>query len=95
MAELFFAEPALEQLDQLQADTSRWPVLDAIDDALDQLAADPDAVDHRRRRFQRPPAWMIPVATPDGPWMILWVRYEAEDAPPGAVHVLYVGPIVT
>jgi hypothetical protein len=75
-------------LGDLEADSTRKALADALWDALDELAADPGARAVRHRRYQVG-AWGIVVrARNDDDHLILWQPGPAEDE----VTVVYVGP---
>jgi hypothetical protein len=62
-------------------------LLDAVDDALDALEADPGSAGVRRRSF-RDGLWGIPVRDRSEDWLIVWERDpEADDV----VVVRYLG----
>lgn len=97
MADLGLADEALAVYEALERDQGRWPTLDTIDDVLAAVAADPGSRDNRLRRFQDPPCFAVPVATPEGDWVVLWREVSEDDAfvglVQGDVYVLYVGPL--
>lgn len=62
---------ALEQAGSLQ-------LLDAIDDAIDALEADPGSAVVRRRSFGDG-LWGIPVRDRTDDWLIVWERDAADD----------------
>jgi hypothetical protein len=63
-------------------------LLDAIDDALDQLEADPGSAAARRRAFAGG-AWGITVRTRDDDWLVIWEPDPSED---DVIRVRYLGP---
>ncbi len=65
------AYAALEQAGSLQ-------LLDAIDDAIDALEADPGSAEVRRRSFGDG-LWGIPVRDRTDDWLIVWERDAADD----------------
>jgi hypothetical protein len=62
-------------------------LLDAIDDAIDGLEADPGSADARRRSFGDG-LWGIPVRDRTDDWLIIWERDQAAD---GLIVVRYLG----
>jgi hypothetical protein len=97
VAELGLSDEALEVYEGLERDQSRWPTLDAVEDALDRLAANPGGRENRLRRFQDPPCFAVPVGTPEGDWVVLWREVTVDDEfsnlAPGDVYVLYLGAL--
>lgn len=97
MADYGFSEPAAAAYEQLSRDQSRWSTLDAVEDAILDVAADPGARTARARKFQDPACFAVPVRTPEGEWVILWRpaidQAEFEDLAAGDVYVIYFGPL--
>lgn len=97
MADLGLSDEALEVYEALERDQSRWPPLDEVEAVLDTVAANPGSRDNRQRRFQDPPCFAVPVATPEGDWVVLWREVTEEDEfsdlAPGDVYVLYLGAL--
>ena len=62
-------------------------LLDAIDDAIDALEADPGSAAVRRRSFSDG-LWGIPVRDRTDDWLIIWERDPAAD---NLVVVRYLG----
>ncbi len=97
MADLGLSQEALEVYQELEQDQSRWGTLDALEAAMDAVAADPEHRSNRQRRFQDPPCFAVPVPTPDGDWIVLWREVtdsrEFDDLSAGDVFVLYLGPL--
>ena len=95
VADLGLFEQALEVYEALERDQGRWPTLDMVEEGLDGVAANPGSRENRLRRFQDPPSFAVPVATPEGDWLVLWREVSEEDEfadlVPEDVHVLYVG----
>jgi len=79
-----YAQQAYSQLERAGA----LRLLDAIDDALDILEADPGDKRARRRSFGDG-RWGIPVRDADDNWLIIWFM-DAEGA--DIAHVPYIGP---
>lgn len=78
------AQQAYAQLERAGA----LRLLDAIDDALDILEADPGDKQARRRSFGDG-RWGIPARDADDDWLIIWFM-DAEDT--DIAHVPYIGP---
>ena len=97
MAELGLSNEALETYESLERDQSRWPTLDAVEQTLDFIARDPGSRKARLRRFRDPPSFAVPVATPEGDWIVLWRPVTEDDVfvelASGDVFVLYLGPL--
>jgi hypothetical protein len=97
VADLGLSQEALGVYEALERDQSRWATLDALEAAMDAVAADPGQRANRQRRFQDPPSFAIPVPTPEGDWVVLWREVsddnEFEDLAAGDVFVLYLGPL--
>ena len=97
VADYGFSEQAEVVYEQLSRDQSRWPTLDAIEDAILDVAADPDAKSARARRFQDPTCFAVPVRTPEGEWIVLWRpvidQSEFEGLAAGDVYIIYFGPL--
>jgi hypothetical protein len=62
-------------------------LLDAIDDAIDALEADPGSATVRRRSFGDG-LWGIPVRDRTDDWLIIWERDPAAE---GLVVIRYLG----
>ena len=97
LAELGLSDGALETYRALERDQSRWPTLDAVEAVLDMISDDPGGRDARLRRFKDPACFAVPVATPEGEWIVLW-RPVADDAEftelvGGDVYVLFIGAL--
>ena len=75
------AEAELDRLDKAGHEV----LLERLEDALDELAADPGGRSSRRRAF-RGGTFGITVRDPDRDWLIVWEPAEAVTA------VLYIGP---
>jgi hypothetical protein len=99
VADLGLSPEALEVYEELERDQSRWPILDALEAAIDAVAADPGQRANRQRRFRDPPCFAVPVPTSEGDWIVLWREVsdsrEFEDLVAGDVFVLYLGPLPT
>lgn len=97
MADYGFSEQAETAYEELARDQTRWPTLDAVEDAILELVADPGAKAARARRFQDPPCFAVPVQTPEGDWIVLWRPVgdpsEFEHLTAGDVYVIYVGSL--
>lgn len=96
MPELGLSQEALEVYEELERDQSRWGTLDAVEEVLDAVLSDPRARSSRQRRFRDPPCFAVPLATPEGEWIVLWREVgddEVESLAAGDVFVLYVGPL--
>lgn len=97
VADLGLSQEALEVYEELEQDESRWATLDALEAAMNAVAADPGHRANRQRRFQDPPCFAVPVSTPDGDWIVLWREVtdsrEFDDLAAGDVFVLYLGPL--
>jgi hypothetical protein len=97
VADYGFSEHAESAYEQLSGDQTRWPTLDAVEDAILEVAADPGATAVRARKFQDPACFAVPVRTPEGDWVVLWrpVRdpSEFENLTAGDVYVIYFGPL--
>lgn len=95
MAELGLSDDAYGTYQELERDQARWPVLDAVEEALEAIAADPGHRSNRQRRFQDPPCFAVPVGTSEGDWIVLWREVTLDDAfvdlVAGDVYVLYIG----
>ena len=96
-AELGLANEALATYEALEREESRWLTLDAVEAALDLVARDPGAREARLRRFQDPPCFAVPVATPEGDWIVLWRPVTEDDTfaelSAGDVFGLHLGPL--
>ena len=99
MPDLGLSNEALESYEALEHDQSRWPTLDKVEEALEAVADDPGSRDHRLRRFQDPPCFVVPVVTPEGDWVVLWRQVTEDDEfsnlVAGDVYVLYLGALPT
>ncbi len=97
MADLGLSDGALEIYEALARDQSRSTTLDAIEDALAAIADDPGGRDARLRRFQDPPCFAVPVATPEGDWIVLWRPVDDDEGftelAAGDVFVPFIGPL--
>lgn len=97
MADDAFSPQAEAVYEELARDRGRWGTLDAVEDAILAVAADPGARSARARTFSDPPCFAVPVRTPEGDWVVLWrpVRdaSEFEDLAAGDVLILYLGPL--
>lgn len=97
VADLGLSDEALEVYEALERDQGRWPTLDRIEEVLAAVTANPGSRDNRLRRFQDPPCFAVPVATPEGDWVVLWREVSEEDGfvdlVQGDVYVLYMGPL--
>jgi len=86
MDELSFSREADQQLTALQADSALTELYDRVNDVLDLIEDDPTDGQIRKRRYQTPPVWGVPVHGSGRDWTILW-----SDTEIGPV-VEYVGP---
>lgn len=78
-------DPAAEaELDRLEK-AGRAVLLERIEDALDELAADPGGRNSRRRAF-RGGTFGITVRDPDQDWLVIWEPGEE------VIGVRYIGP---
>ena len=97
MADLGLSGEAVEAYEALERDQSRWPTLDKVEATLEAIADDPGSRDNRLRRFQDPPCFAVPVATPEGDWIVLWrpvtEHDEFSNLVAGDVYVLYLGAL--
>ncbi len=97
VADLGLSQEALEVYQELEQDQSRWGTLDALEAAMDAVAADPGHRTSRQRRFQDPPCFAVPVSTPDGDWIVLWREVtdsrEFDALSAGDVFVLSLEPL--
>lgn len=97
MADTGLSEEALAVYAELEGDQSRWPTLDVVEDVLVAIAQDPGSRSNRARRFQDPAGFAVPVATPEGDWIVLWREVtdptEFEELAAGDVFVIYIGPL--
>ena len=97
VADLGLSPEALSVYEELERDQSRWAILDALEAAMDAVAANPGQRANRQRRFQDPPCFAVPVPTPEGDWIVLWREItdsnEFEELAAGDVFVLYLGPL--
>jgi hypothetical protein len=84
MAEVRLAPQALQAYAELEK-AGAAQLLDAIDDALDILEADPGDARARRRSFSGG-VWGIPVRDRSDDWLIIWEQDEA-----GIIRVRYLG----
>jgi len=84
MAEVKLSQPAIQAYAQLEKSGAEQ-MLDAIDDALDVLEADPGDARARRRSFTGG-KWGIPARDRTDDWLIVW---EQDDQ--GIVRVRYLG----
>lgn len=84
MAEVRLSPQAIEAYARLEK-AGATVMLDAVDDTLDSLEADPGDSRARRRSFIGG-LWGIPVRDRDDNWLIIW---EQDDA--GIVRVRYLG----
>lgn len=94
MAEYAFAPAALARYQEIERDPQNWPLVDRIDQVIEDLAADPGREEFRRHRWQNPAAFAVAVPHGNETWMVLWERIEAgeyENLAQGDVHILYVG----
>lgn len=97
MADYGFSEQAEIAYEELSREQARWPTLDAVEDAILEVAADPGARAVRARKFQDPSCFAVPVRTPEGDWIVLWRPVldasEFEDLTAGDVYVIYFGSL--
>ena len=96
VAELALSDDALAAYEALERDQSRWPTLDRLEDTLEAIAQAPGSRQSRARRFQDPPCFAVPLATPEGEWVVLWREVddaESENLAAGDGHVLHLGPL--
>jgi hypothetical protein len=84
MAEVRLSPPAIQAYEDLEK-AGAGVLLNAIDDAIDILEADPRDSRARRRSFTGG-LWGIPVRDRSDDWLIIW---EQDDA--GTVRVRYLG----
>ncbi|MGN6676779.1 MAG: type II toxin-antitoxin system RelE/ParE family toxin [Streptosporangiaceae bacterium] len=86
MAEVKFSPAAFQAYEGLEKAGAEH-MLDAIDDAVDGLEADPSSASCRRRAF-RGGLWGIPIRDPHDDWLIVW-EFDPEAA--DVVRVRYIG----
>jgi hypothetical protein len=86
MAEAKFDEDPAEVYAQLEKAGSN-DLLDAIDDAVDILEADPGSAEARRRSFTNT-TWGMPIRTRTDDWLLVW---EPDDDDETLVHVRFIG----
>jgi hypothetical protein len=84
MPEVRLSPQAIQGYGQLEK-AGAAQLLDAIDDALDIIEADPGDARGRRRSFTGG-VWGIPVRDRTDDWLILWEQDEE-----GVVRVLFLG----
>ena len=77
MGDLLFSIEADQQLTMLQADPVRSQLYDRINDVLDAIEDDPGSVEVRRRRYDSPPVWGVPVRGSGEHWLVLWSKTQA------------------
>lgn len=86
MAEVRFSPAALLAYDGLEK-AAALQMLDAIDDAIDQLEADPSSAACRKRSFSGR-LWGIPVRDRHDDWLIVW---EHDPTDNDVIRVRYIG----
>ena len=79
MAEVKFSPAALRAYAGLEK-AGCEPLLDAIDDAVDALEADPSSAPCHRRSFAGG-LWGMPVRDRSDDWLIVWEHDQAEEPP--------------
>lgn len=88
MADLYFDEEPMEQLETLETDAGLAPVFAAVDEKLDLLEADPTSSAVRPRRFANG-LWCVIAYNHQEDWAILWEPHPDLE---GDVAVRYLGP---
>ncbi len=76
MGTLLFNPEADQQLVRLQADLRLGQLYDRVNDVLDALEDDSSDPAVRRRRYQLPPVWGVPVNGSGEDWLVLWSETE-------------------
>jgi len=87
MTEVKLSPQAFEVYSHLEKAPGTAQLLDAIDDALDILEADPGDARARRRSFAGG-LWGITIRDRSDDWLIIW-EHDQDDA--GIVRVRYLG----
>jgi hypothetical protein len=87
MAEAMFSPQAMRAYLDLEK-SGATAMVDAIDDAVDVLEADPGDARACRRAFAGG-LWGIPVRDRADDWLLIW---EPDAQLPGVVRVRYLGP---
>jgi hypothetical protein len=87
MADARFSPQALQAYEALER-AGAVDLLDAIDDAVDILEADPGDRQVRRRSFSDG-RWGVTVRDADDDWLLIW---QLDDENPKIVRVRYLGP---
>lgn len=85
MEDVWFSPVAERALEQLDADPNLDKLVERIDEALVRLSGEASGRWARRRRWQTPPLWVIPVPWRSEDWVIGW-RYVNEQ-----ITVEYIG----
>jgi len=97
MVDCGLCDEALTTYGELEGDQSRWSTLDAVEDVIDAITRDPGSRANRARKFQDPACFAVPVATPEGDWIVLWREVtdpaEFDSLAVGDVFVIYIGPL--
>jgi hypothetical protein len=86
MAIAVLSEQAMQAYSDLEK-AGAYDLIEAIDDALDILEADPGDARARRRSFTGG-LWGIPVRDRTDDWLLIW---EPDETDEGVVHVRYLG----
>lgn len=87
MAEARFSPQALQAYETLER-AGAVALLDAIDDAVDILEADPGDRQVRRRSFSDG-RWGITIKDADDDWLLIW---QLDDEDPKIARIRYIGP---
>lgn len=89
VGELWFDEEADAALADLERDSNRTALNEAVQRVLFQLASDPGDRSVRKVRFQEPKLWCVTVFAGNEGWAVLWEPHPGVD---GDVIVQYIGP---
>ena len=88
MAEVKFTPQAWQAYEALEKAGS-VQLLDAVDDAVEALEADPGSAEARRRSFGGG-LWGIPVRDRTEDWLIVWEQ-DRSGGDPGVARIRYLG----
>ena len=86
MNALLFSRDADTELSRLQVDHGRSELYDRVNDILDAIEDDPADQTVRRRRYNTPPVWGVPVHGSGEDWLVLWSETDE------GLVIHYLGP---
>lgn len=84
--QLWFDPEADAQLGKLQDTPQLSELWERVNNVLDGIEDNPTDSQYRRRRYQTPPIWGVPVHGSGKDWLILWSETE------GGLLIHYIGP---